>query len=225
MSPRAVQVSTSHRLVPKRQARAQAGLSTGNVSSVRKFPQSSSTKFFQRPISSSASSEDYAGEIATDNLSAATSDDQNGEPTNSSFSPTNSTNYSDSKDPMALQPSSIGKIHANLTDLPAAPSQSTFSSGENISISSHLRVLGSYGSELRFPALRFPPHRRALGSSMHLNLNYPSTPMYQVSKLPVNDRTTCDTSTTSHQMDNEFDDDYHDLPELHSQFDSMTQRF
>ena len=161
MSPRTVQVSTCHRLVPKRQARAQAGLSTGNVSSVpplkssTKFscstkllqsfynsrsassedfagenateklpaaisdPQSSSTKFqrsisstkfFQRSyISSSASSDDYAGEIATDNLSAATSDDHNGEP-HSSFSPTN---YSDSKDPMALQPSSFGKIHAN----------------------------------------------------------------------------------------------------------------
>ena len=60
---------------------------------------------------------------------------------------------------------------------------------------------------------------------MHLNLNYPSTPMYQVSKLSVNYSTTCDTSMTSHHMDSVFDDDYDDFPELHSQFDSMTQRF
>ena len=156
----------------------------------------------------------------TDNLSAANSDDHYGEP-HSSSSPTNSTN-SEFKDPMALPPSSSGKIHANFTDLPAAPSQSTFSFGENISISSHQRALGSHDIE---------PHQQALGShgfemlSARFGYKYLNTYSYQVSKLPVNDRTTCDTSTTSHQMDNEFDDDYHDLPELHSQFDSMTQRF
>ena len=158
MSPVPVQVSISHRLVPTRQVRTQAG-STGNVSST-KFPlkssKSSSTKF-QRSISSSASSEDYmgentssassedhTGENTTDNLSAATSDDHNGEP-HSSSSPTNS----DSKD-STFHPS-FGKIHANFTDLPAAPSQSTFSSGENISISSHQRDLGSHDIELTIP--------------------------------------------------------------------------
>ena len=159
-----------------------------------------------------------SGENITDNLSAANSDDHYGEP-HSSSSPTNSTN-SESKDPMALPPSSSGKIHANFTDLPAAPSQSTFSFGENISISSHQRALGSHDIE---------PHQKALGShgfemlSARFGYKYLNTYSYQVSKLPVNDRTTCDTSTTSHQMDNEFDDDYHNLPELHSSFDTLTQ--
>jgi hypothetical protein len=59
-----------------------------------------------------------SGENITDNLSAANSDDHYGEP-HSSSSPTNS----ESKNPMALPPSSSGKIHANFTVLPAALSQ------------------------------------------------------------------------------------------------------
>ena len=70
---------------PAKQARAQAGLSTGNVSSVPKLPLKSSTKFscstkllqsFYNSRSLWCSSEDFAGESATEKLPAAISDPQ-----------------------------------------------------------------------------------------------------------------------------------------------------
>ena len=88
-----------------------------------------------------------------------------------------------------------------------SPSKNVLCSGEKIGTASHQRALGSHAIEML--SARFD--------------EYTSTQFYRVSKLSVNYRTTCDTSTTSHQMTNELDDDYDDPPELHSQFDTLAQ--
>ena len=88
-----------------------------------------------------------------------------------------------------------------------SPSKNVLCSGEKIGTASHQRALGSHAIEML--SARFD--------------EYTSTQFYRVSKLSVNYRTTYDTSTTSHQMTNEFDDDYDDLSELHLQFGTLTQ--
>jgi hypothetical protein len=119
-----------------------------------------------------------------------------------------------------FQTSSMFRKNSSDFMLLPAPLKSVLCSGEKTGIASHQQDPGSHDIESQ---------QQALGShgfemlSARFGYKYLNTYSYQVSKLPVNDRTTCDTSTTSHQMDNEFDDDYHDLPELHSSFDTLTQ--
>jgi len=221
------------------QVTAQVGLTADNVSSeVREFPLKS--KAFCPSVSPAINdiyvSKDppkFLNQIGGPSIddSQIFSNDPSGEPFNPSFL-ANSIFGENQSDSMPSQSDSLPAVSQNVlgsgekirnfptmsplfrkgpsdfVPLPS-PSKNVLCSGEKIGTAPHQRARAQGSNAIEMLSARFD--------------EYTSTQFYRVSKLPVNYRTTCDTSTTSHQMTNELDDDYDDLPELHSQFDTLAQ--